>query len=129
MVNDKRRFGAGPVYQDADILANKLTNHSWTLCTAFDFVTPDNRTILFLNDAFSEDGAQEYAVIAVDSWDDNGQVVGRQIESITMSWCTPEEARKYINDCAAPDFQAPISQPVTVRVDKWRKHESCRLCA
>jgi hypothetical protein len=129
MVNDTRRFGAGPTYHDADILANKLTNHSWTLCTAFEFVTPDNRTILYLNDAFSEDGAQEYAVVVVDSWDDNGQVVGRQIESITMSWCTPEEARKYISECAAPDFQAPISQPVTARVDKFRNHKDCRLCA
>jgi hypothetical protein len=58
---------------DTEELATKLTEHCWTLCTAFQL-----RDLIFANDSFSADGAQEYAVVRN----------GRQVESLTVSWCT-----------------------------------------
>lgn len=57
-------------------LADKLTNYSWTVCCGFRV-----GDLILLNDATSEDGAQEFAVIRD----------GRQIESLTASWM--KEAR------------------------------------
>jgi len=58
-------------------LAEKLTQYTWTTCTGF-----RHEHLLFLNDAFSENGAQEYGVVDVRT--------GHQIESLTASWMTAE---------------------------------------
>jgi hypothetical protein len=52
-----------------------LIHHSWCLCTGFRVIV-DGVEILALNDAFSEDGAQEFAILR------NGE----QAESLTISW-------------------------------------------
>ena len=70
MIHDKRVFMVNEVATVAE-LAENVTQHTWTLCTAFQL-----GDLFFLNDSFSEDGAQEYAVVRD----------GRQIESITFSW-------------------------------------------
>jgi len=69
-------------------LAKKLTEHTWTLCTAFKL-----GKLLFLNDATHEDGAGEYAVVL----DDGPQPV--QVESITFSWCNYDRALELIREC------------------------------
>lgn len=63
---------------DLATLVDKLTQHTWTTCSAFSW-----RSLTLLNDATSEDGAQEYAVVRA----------GRQIESLTVSWMEPEKLR------------------------------------
>ena len=69
-------------------LAENLTENTQTLCTAFKLVSaPDAEPLLFLNDSFSENSAQEYAVVRG----------GRQVESITFSWCSRAEAHNHIN--------------------------------
>ena len=60
---------------DPDGLARKLTDQTWTLCTAFRLSSAAG-AILLLNDSFSEDSAQEFAVFRD----------GKQIESLTVSW-------------------------------------------
>jgi hypothetical protein len=80
MIHLDRTFFVTDV-ETAEDLAEKLTEQTWTLCTGFRL---DN--LLFLNDSFSEDGAQEYAVIR-----DN-----RQVESITFSWVNSERALELI---------------------------------
>lgn len=50
-------------------------------------MSPGVEPLFFLNDSFSEDGAQEYAVVRN----------GRQIESITFSWCSRAEAHNHID--------------------------------
>lgn len=57
----------------ASELAEKLVTQGWALCVGF-----RHQGFLFLNDATSEDGAQEYAVFH--------EKTGRQVESITFSW-------------------------------------------
>lgn len=64
-------------------LADKLSRYSWTLCTGFRL-----GDLLFLNDATSADGAQEYAVLRATP---NADGTHTQIESITCSWlATPQ---------------------------------------
>jgi hypothetical protein len=76
MIHHQRTFGVITV-QSVGELVDNLTEHTWTLCTGFSF-----EGLLFLNDSFSEDGAQEYAVVRN----------GRQIESLTVSWMSRAEA-------------------------------------
>ena len=57
MIHKNRCFGVGNV-QTIEELAEKLTTATWTLCTGFRF-----QGLLFLNDSFTEESAQEYAVI------------------------------------------------------------------
>ena len=56
MLHQKRIFGVGDI-EGIEELAEKLTETTWTLCTGFRF-----QGLLFLNDSFTEDSAQEYAV-------------------------------------------------------------------
>jgi hypothetical protein len=60
MMHKHRCSCVGPI-EDPAQLAEWLTQRSWTLCTGFAIAG-----YLFLNDATSEDGAQEYAVEEAD---------------------------------------------------------------
>lgn len=90
MLFPKRRHDVVDVDSLED-LAENLTEHTWTLCTGFR-ARHAKRTLLFLNDSTSADGAQEYTVLNED---------GRQVESITLGWCTREEALKHLQDLVA----------------------------
>src|ERR1700676_5567233 len=89
MMHTKRRWGVGPVPSPED-LARKLTETTWTLCTGF--YVEGHPNDLFLNDATSEDGAGEFAVIKGGL--DAGEHI--QIESITFSWCGYEQALHFV---------------------------------
>ena len=82
MLHTTRRWQVVDV-RGADALADKLTDFTWTLCTTFRC-----DRVLFLNDSFSENGAQEYAVVRD----------GRQIDSITFSCCTRDESSPFRDD-------------------------------
>ena len=64
----------------AEELASKLTAMTWCCCNGFS--VRGHSEYLWLNDATSADGAQEYAVIKRHG--KQGQPM--QIESITFSW-------------------------------------------
>lgn len=116
MVHKQRVFCITAVTTPED-LAEKLTEHTWTLCTAFRL-----GKLLFLNDAFSEDGAQEYAAVI----DGPEQI---QVESITFSWCNYDQALGYIRECVAcaeGKAVAPFQHPVNVL--SGHKYP-CHLCA
>src|SRR5262245_40499359 len=81
MIHDKRKFGIITVASTGELVEH-LKEHSWTLCTGFAL-----QELLFLNDAFSEDGAQEYAIVRQ----------GRQIESFTVSWMSRAELHNDID--------------------------------
>jgi hypothetical protein len=110
MIHDKRGFYITDV-STPEALAEKLTKHSWTLCTGFRF-----KGYLFLNDSFSEDGAAEYAVVRESD--------GVGVESITFGWCSEADALRYINQI----IDGPNTEYKVVNV---RKHPqgSCHLCA
>lgn len=100
-------------------LVEKLTQHTWTLCTAFKI-----GDCLFLNDALSENGAQEYAILKVE----DGQY--RQIESVTFSWVTQEKALDYINQAINGDLVCEdFAHVVKPKLQTPQEHGSCELCA
>jgi hypothetical protein len=111
MIHTKRAFQVRRI-DDLDELARALTEQSWTLCTAF-----AHADLILANDAFSEDGAQEFAVIRA----------GHQVESLTASWMTTERMRAIIADLVkggGVDMGA-----VTLRTDHPASPDHCRYCA
>lgn len=118
-MHKKRRWFVGPV-DSAETLAEKLTQHSWTLCTGFELLG-----YLFLNDATSEDGAQEYAIVRRPAEPGQPWI---QVESITFSWCTGQEALMYIRNAVQGTWDA-TGRPVTPVVETVTEHGRCGLCS
>jgi hypothetical protein len=85
MLHTHRRFGVTEIVS-TDALAELITEHTWTTCSAFRL-----GDLVFANDSTSADGAQEYAVVRN----------GRQIESITFGWCDRATALGYIEALVA----------------------------
>lgn len=75
MMHHNRRYSVREV-STVEELTEKLTQADWCGCNAFKI-----GEFIFANDSTSADGAQEYGVI----WD------GKQIESLTVSWMSPEQ--------------------------------------
>ncbi|MFO0849937.1 MAG: hypothetical protein U0871_15485 [Gemmataceae bacterium] len=117
-MHGRRTFCVYPV-ETADELAEKLTAHTWTLCTAFRLLD-----YLFLNDSTSEDGAQEYAVVRAPT--DDGPAV--QVESITFGWCDRAKAADYIRRTLAGEIDAD-ARPLTMRLEPPATHGRCGHCA
>ena len=120
MFHKKRVWCVSPV-GSAEELAEKITQHSWTLCTGFQI-----DGYLFLNDATSEDGAQEYAVVKCPA---NPGEPYRQVESLTMSWCTQEKALESIRRTLAGEFdEAGCAASVEPKLETPAVHGHCHLC-
>lgn len=103
MIHKRRRYSVANETSLDDLVA-KLLRNSWCLCTGFRI-----GGLLLLNDAFSEDGAQEYAVIRESD--------GAQLESLTVSWMEPPALREALAALLAG--QAPpagVSPEGTVHV-------------
>ncbi len=109
------------------ILADKLSNNSWTLCQGFESKV---KGVLFLNDSLSEDGAQEFAVVYTENYTEC-----IQIESITFSWCDEKEALKLIKECEREvrnkkkdkDKSFQLEQKLKLNLDLSENHK-CYLC-
>lgn len=114
MMHANRVFSVSNV-GTAEELADKLTNYSWCLCNGFRL-----GGLLFLNDATSEDGAGEFAVVE--------EATRRQVESITFSWCSKDEALKYINDLVGGEPGIDMGK-ISNRIENCSDHERCRFCA
>ena len=112
MLHKQRTFCVTPV-ADLSTLVAKLTAHTWTTCTGFLW---DN--LLLLNDSFSENGAQEYAVFRD----------AREIESLTVSWMQPAQLTATLttlNSSPAPGNYGPLRNPLETPA----QHGRCPACA
>ncbi len=110
--------------QTVEELAEMLTKTVWCCCSAF-FIA-DHPEYVWLNDATSEDGAQEYAVCRIGASDD--QLI--QIESITFSWCDYEKAVSYIQSTLnGDDDDNDWARKVTALIQTADEHGRCPLCA
>lgn len=119
MLHKGRTWSVSPV-ELAEDLAEKLSEHTWTLCTAF-----EHRGYLFLNDSTGPDGAQEYAVLRKR---DDGQWL--QIESITFGWCSREKSLDYLRRIVAGEFDAvDYAFAVQPRLQTPEEHGRCPACA
>ncbi len=120
MFHDTRRWKVAPV-ASAEELARTLTEQTWCLCNGFELAG-----YWFLNDATSEDGGQEYAIVKKDG--PGGQPL--QVESITMSWCSIDEALQYIADATAGRYDgADYARTVNPHIESPEKHGRCAFCA
>lgn len=116
----KNRVWCVSVIGSAEELAEKLSESTWTGCTAFELAG-----YLFLNDATCADGAQEYAVIK--RMPDGTYL---QIESITFSWCDGPKALQYVREILAGQYDAAdYARPVSPRLESAAEHGHCHLCA
>ena len=112
MLHKHRRFVVVDV-ATAEELAHKLTQYTWCGCNGFRL-----GELLFLNDSTSPDGAGEYAVVRQ----------GRQIESITFSWCDEPKALDYIRRLAAGTLGADYGA-ITNVIETPAQHGTCHHCA
>jgi len=116
LLHKNRRWSV--VDRDHATLANELTSNTWTLCTGFRC-----NGYLFLNDSTSEDAAQEYAVIRESD--------GKQVESITFTWCTPNEALEYITQAVSGQYDNQAWESgidMSAQVQSCEHHGRCPLC-
>lgn len=119
MLYSKREWCVATV-ESAGELAEKLTEHTWTLCTGFrlgDYV--------YLNDSVSEDTAVEFGVVKeVES----GRWI--QIETVTFGWLNEERSLEAIQNIQKGECDSvwalKISAPV---LESSEEHGSCELCA
>jgi len=89
-----------------------------TLCMGF-----EHEGVLFLNDSFTEDSAQEYAIVIPQK---DGSFA--QTESVTFSWIVDtEKVLETIGYCLTTKdlATAPIVIPVNIQLFP---HKTCRFC-
>jgi hypothetical protein len=101
-------------------LAELLTSMTWTLCTALQ----TEGGSIWANDATSEDGAGEYAVLRFlgGQW--------RQVESITASWCSRERLLLYAEQADRGEFDSLNYCYGMVEASRIEfDHRPCRHCA
>lgn len=105
----------------AAALAKAVTAHTWTRCTAFRVT---GTAYVFVNDAFTEDGAQEYGVLKALG---DGRYV--QVESITFSWCSAVHAYRHIQRVLAGADDEFAGPALTLRIEDRYTHGRCLHCA
>jgi hypothetical protein len=103
MIPYNQQFGEYDV-ASIDELVENFTQYTWTLCTAFAL-----QDLIFFNDSFSEDGAQEYAVVRA----------GQQIESITVSWMSWGLLRAGAADVDHASGARPVQRRVSYVPRRW----------
>lgn len=122
MMHPGRRFSLSPV-ASAEELAQMLTDRTWTLCSGF--CVTGKEAYLFLNDSTHEDGAGEFAIVK--RLPEGGYL---QIESVTFSWCTADQALLYVRRALAGEDDAnDFALSVQVVVETPAQHRRCSLCA
>jgi len=77
-------------------LAGKMTGTTWVLCTGIRW-----KTLLLLNDATSEVGAQEHAVLDAGTFE--------QIESLTVSRMKPLRLEGFLRELTAEGSEESLS--------------------
>ena len=120
MMHNDRTWCLTPA-ESAEDLARKLTETTWCCCTAFAI-----GRYLWLNDATSPDGGQEYAVLLRKEGD--GSFL--QIESITFSWCSYDEALRFVQQTLrGEDDRNEWARPVQPTLQTAAVHGRCPHCA
>ncbi len=110
MLHHHRRLAVMGVPSMAE-LTEKLTQHTWPLCTCFAY-----QGLLLANDSVSEDSAQEYAVYRE----------ARQVESLTVSSMTRAQLQEAIEALLRGEYAA--YEPVAPLQTEPASEHRCRLC-
>ena len=116
-----RRVWCVTQVDSAEELARKLTTVTWTCCTAFGL-----GGYVWLNDATSPDGGQEYSVVKRHG--PNGCPL--QVESITFSWCTEAQGLEHVQrTLRGEDDGNDFARQVSPRLETPEQHGRCAHCA
>ena len=123
MLHTRRRWCVSD-FDNVEEIATGLTGNTQVLCTGIRY-----RGLLILNDATSEDGGQEYAVIDEKS--------GYQIESVTCSWMDPDKLASSLEALADGRERCVMTREWTdqkdprTRIETYEQHRQryCQLCA
>ena len=116
-MHKKRSWGVAR--RTREELAELLTSMTWCLCSAFQ----TEGGSVWANDATSEDGAGEYAVLRF--------IDGRwtQVETVTASWCSREKLLGYLEQADRGDFDALDFGFGTIDAARLEfDHKPCRHC-
>ena len=120
MLHTRRVWCISPAVSDEE-LARQLIETTWCLCTGFEL-----EGYLFLNDAFSEDSAQEYAIVK--RHDDGRSFL--QVESITVSWCDLPQMLHYVQATLMGEYDiSDFVHEVSPCLQTPEEHGRCPLCA
>jgi hypothetical protein len=120
MLHAKRVWSVSRV-ESAEDLARKLTTITWTCCTAFEL-----GNYLWLNDATSPDGAQEFAVVK--RVGPHGRPL--QVESVTFSWCDEATGLEHIlRTLRGEDDDNDFAHEVSPSLQTPAEHGRCCHCA
>ncbi len=117
MLHSKRIWSIAPA-ENAASLAEQLTQFTWCGCNGFSL-----GGYLFVNDATSADGGQEFGVLI----QRGGHYV--QIESLTFSWMNETQAADIIRRVLAGEFDNEHYAFVDAhRIQAPEQHGRCHLC-
>lgn len=106
----------------AEELVQELKTYTWTRCAGFRW-----SGYLFLNDSFSEDGAQEYGVVK-EFLLTRGEARS-QVDSITVSWMTPERLMQYLVELPNLTDDLFLSCINPDQIQTPAEHGRCGHCA
>ncbi len=121
MMHKSRTWCVAPVATSEE-LAEKLAEHTWCGCTGFQI-----GNYLFLNDATSGDGAQEYAILKKPAAPGAPHI---QIESITASWMTRERLLEFISrTLQGENDDVEWAIPFAPDLESSEQHGRCHFCA
>jgi hypothetical protein len=125
MVHKTRVYQA--LLATVDEAVTQLHDGQFTLCCAFEVAAHD-KLFYIVNDAFSEDGAQEYAVLWALHDAGNCRVEVVEVESITVSWVKSAERLLELFE-EAMQGTARYGKPFMLSVSHPDAHGRCHLCA
>ena len=118
MFHSKRKWSVAKA-ESAEWLAEQLTQYTWCSCNGFEL-----NGYLFVNDATSPDGAQEYAALKPDG----DRYV--QVESLTFSWMDQPKALDIIRRVIVGEFDSERYGSIDrSRIQSPDEHGRCHLCA
>ena len=121
MFHKNRVWSISPVATPEE-LAKLLSEHTWCCCNGFEI-----GNYLFVNDATSADGAQEYGVVKKPTKEGEPYM---QIESITASWMTYERLLEFIcRTLVGENDEVEWKSAITPRFESPKTHGRCHLCA
>ena len=117
MLHENRTFGVSDVARPGDLVAKFKGDVSvWCGCTGW-----RHKGWLWLNDSTSPDAIQEYAVVH------EGTMV--QWESLTITWMSADEIRKFIQDFEEGTAERPYFGAVSNKIETPAEHGRCQHCA
>lgn len=121
MRHESRVWCVTPMGSPEDV-AQVLTKPMWTLCSAVDL-----GGYLFLNDAASEDGAQEYAVVKKPTRARGPHV---HVGSVAFDRLSYDQALDFIRRVLSGQHDARnTARAVDPRLETAAEHRCCRHCS